>query len=61
MNENAITEWIWRSNGTTNICKECGMKVVWNAEYLVWESADDRSCRQVGDSLFAEHEQHEIA
>lgn len=44
-----------------SVCKECGMKVVWNSDYGVWESADDRSCRQVGDSLFAMHEQHEAA
>ena len=46
---------------TTAVCKECEMTITWNADLTDWESADERSCRQVGSTINAFYQQHEPA
>jgi hypothetical protein len=45
----------------TNVCKECEMAITWNAETTDWESADERSCQQVGSTITSFYQQHEPA
>jgi len=52
MNQNLITE------GT---CKNCEMKITWNADLTDWESGDERSCQQVGSTITSFYQQHEPA
>ena len=61
MEQSTITKWIWRSDGGTDVCKECEMAITWNAELTDWESADGRSCQQVGSTVSGFYQQHDPA
>jgi hypothetical protein len=52
MNQNVITE---------AICKNCDITITWNADLTDWESADERSCQQVGTTITVFYQQHEPA
>jgi len=52
MNRNLITK---------SICKHCDMSITWNADLTDWESADERSCQQVGTTITVFYQQHEPA
>ena len=45
----------------TGVCKECEMAITWNADTSDWESADERSCQQVGSTISSYYQQHEPA
>jgi len=46
---------------TEGVCKECEMPITWNADLTDWESADERSCQQVGATIDRFYQQHEPA
>jgi len=50
-----------RRDGATAVCKECDMVITWNADLTDWESADERSCRQVCSTISRFYQQHEPA
>ena len=60
--------WLWLAGAahiakttTEATCKECNMAITWNSEIYAWQSADGRSCMQVGATIYRFYQQHEPA
>ena len=60
--------WLWLANAphiakTTcrATCEECALPITWNADLTDWQSADGRSCMQVGATISQHYQQHEPA
>ena len=60
--------WLWKAGAphvaktsTQATCKECDLPIAWNADLTGWQSADGRSCMQVGATISQFYQQHEPA